>query len=137
MGLSILIVEDDKTTNEALRLMVAKKFPSASIRSAANGSQGVELSRQQAADLVITDINMPGMDGIEMAEAIKGVRGDTRFIVLTGYSDEVHLNGFSSVGLSAYILKPIDFKKLFAAIEKCAAEIADSSIGQTEPGTGC
>ena len=134
MGLSILIVEDDKATNEALQLMIAKKFPAAVIHAAANGRLGVELSRQHPVDLVITDINMPGMDGIEMAEAIRDVQGDTRFIVLTGYSDEMHRDGFGSIALSAYILKPIDFKKLFAAIDTCVVEMASSSSRQTDPG---
>ena len=123
MKLSILVAEDDQQTNETLCLMISRKFPEAVVRSAANGRQGVEINREHPADIVITDINMPGVDGHQMIEAIKAIKDDTKFIVLTGYSDKVHLDRFSEIGLCAYILKPIEFKKLFEAIEKCAAEI--------------
>jgi YesN/AraC family two-component response regulator len=128
MTTAILIVEDDRVTNETVRLMVAKKFPDADVYAAENGTQGVEVCREQLPDIVITDVNMPGMDGNQMAEAIKALKGDTKFIVLTGYSDKIHLAKFSGVDLVAYILKPIDFKKLFVAIDTCIDEIAQQRL---------
>ena len=124
MATAILIVEDDRVTNETVRLTVAKKFPDAAVYAAENGKRGVELCREQHPDIVITDVNMPGMDGNQMAEAIRALKGDTKFIVLTGYSDKIHLAKFGGIDLTAYILKPIDFKKLFAAIDQCIEEIA-------------
>lgn len=121
--LSILIVEDDTSAIEVIRLMIPLKFPDVTIYVAGNGTQGEELFKEHRPDIVITDINMPGMDGIRMAGDIKAIKPDTRFIVLSGYSDKIHIDKFSSIGIKDYILKPLDFKKLFAAIEKCIAEI--------------
>jgi two-component system response regulator YesN len=120
---SILIVEDDKSATEVLRLMIPLKFPDSKIYVAENGKAGVELSEKYAPDIVITDINMPGMDGLQMAEQIKTRRMITKFIVITGYSDKIHLDKFSRIGISEYILKPIDLQRLFTAIEKCIADI--------------
>ncbi len=122
-SLSILIVEDDPSAIEIILLMIPLNFPEVTIYGALNGTQGVELFKEHLPDIVITDINMPGMDGIRMAEEIKAMKADTKFIVLTGYSDKVHLDKFIDIGITDYMLKPIDFKKLFAAIEKCIAGI--------------
>ena len=122
-SLSILIVEDDKSASEVLKLMIPLKFPDFRIHVAENGTAGLELSNTFAPDIVITDINLPGMDGLQMAEQIKTMRTTTKFIVITGYSDKIHLEKFSRIGICEYILKPIELQRLFAAIEKCVGEI--------------
>jgi YesN/AraC family two-component response regulator len=118
-SLSILVVDDDPVARKLIGLMLGKKFPHAAIGVAGSGQQGLDLFSEQSCDIVITDINMPGMDGIQMAGAIKALNADTRFIVLTGYSDLDHLDQVGAIGASDYIVKPIEFKKLFAAIAKC------------------
>ena len=122
--LSILIVEDDSEALKMISILMAQKFPAVTIRTAGDGNKGVELSLERTPDIVITDINMAGMDGVQMAGEIRVIGLNTRFIVLTGYSDKEHLDLFSTIGVSAYIVKPINFKKLFAAFEKCIEEIS-------------
>ena len=124
--LSILIAEDDENARETLCLMVKMKLPDANIYSAEDGSKGVELFKTFSEDIVITDVSMPVMNGIEMAGEIKSIKGDTKFIVLTAYNEKIFFEKFSVIGFSSYILKPIEFKKLFIAIEKCIAEIMPS-----------
>lgn len=127
-ALSVLIVEDDKDALKLINLVIAKKFPDTVIRTAGDGRLGVELCREQMPDIVVTDINMAEMDGVRMSVEIKAIRPDTRFIVLTGYSDQEHLDKFRELGASDYIVKPINFKKLFAAIQKCIDEILQREI---------
>jgi YesN/AraC family two-component response regulator len=122
-ALSLLCVEDDKPTRDVLSLMIAMKFPDVAIHTAGSGESAIELFNEQMPNIVVTDINMPGMDGIRMAGEIKRIKADTRFIVLTGYSDENYLNKFSEIGINHFIVKPIEFGKLFALIEKCIDEI--------------
>lgn len=114
---SLLIAEDDKQTLDVLRIMIASKFPDVTICSADNGKRGVEVFKECLPEIVITDINMPEMDGIEMASIIKSLKPDTKFIVLTAYSDKTFQQKFTEIGCSAYILKPIIFKNLFEAIQ--------------------
>jgi two-component system, response regulator YesN len=122
-ALSVLIVEDDEPTLKIIHLLVAKRFPDLFLRTAGGGRQGLELCGEQLPDLVITDINMAGMNGIQMAREIKLLKQDAFFIVLTGNSDKRHLEDFQEIGAADYIVKPINFKKLCAAIEKCVQEI--------------
>lgn len=120
---SILFVEDDSVVCLAIGRILDRQFPDATVLTAENGLIGLELFMEYTPDIVITDINMPVMDGIEMAGKIKAIKSDTKFIVLTGYSDRNYLEQFSEIGFEDYMIKPADIGKLFAAIEKCRAGI--------------
>lgn len=121
---AILLVEDDSVVCQAIGRILARKFPEAAVYTAENGLIGLELFKEYTPGIVITDINMPEMDGIEMAGKIKSIKTDTKFIVITGYSDKNYLEKFSEIGFDDYIIKPLDIRKLFAAIEKCRAGAA-------------
>jgi YesN/AraC family two-component response regulator len=121
-ALSILLAEDDKTASEITGLMLARKFPDITIYFAENGRRGVEIFKEHATEIVITDITMPVMDGLEMIGAIRAIKADTKFIVLTAYSGK-YLEKFNEISVCAYIPKPLVFNKLFDAIENCIAEI--------------
>jgi len=123
--LSLLVVEDDREAVEVLKIIIPRKFPDVTIYIAANGTTGMELCKEHSPDIVVTDINMPGMDGVQMAREIRATRPDTNFIVITGYNDKAYLDQFSNIGITAYILKPIEFNELFSAIEKCIGEIRE------------
>jgi len=120
---SLLVVEDDTMVCLAIGRMIARQFPDATVYTAENGRIGLESFTEHTPEIVITDINMPVMDGIEMASKIKSIKADTKFIVITGYSDKNYLERFSEIGFDDYIVKPVELRKLFAAIEKCRAKI--------------
>ncbi len=122
-SLSLLFVEDDAMVCLAIGRMIARQFPDVTVYTAENGQLGLELFKKHTPEIVITDINMPVMGGIEMAGKIKSIKSDTKFIVLTGYSDLNYLERFSDIGFEDYIVKPLDLEKLFAVIEKCRVEI--------------
>jgi YesN/AraC family two-component response regulator len=122
-ALSVLIVEDDREALEMMALVIGKKFPELAIRTADNGGVGLELCSRQLPDIVVTDINMTRMDGLQMATAIQSMKQDALFIVLTGHSDKSNLEKFNELGAMAYIVKPINFKKLFGAVQTCVEQI--------------
>jgi len=119
---SILFVEDDNVVCLTIGRILAREFPDSTVYTAENGLIGLELFKEHTPEIVITDINMSVMDGIEMARKIKLIKTDTKFIVITGYSDNNYLEKYSEIGFEDYIVKPLDIEKLFAAIEKCRAE---------------
>jgi len=129
-AITILVVEDDKVTREVLDLMIPKKFPNVSIYSTANGRTGVEFFKKYTPGIVITDIQMPDMDGIEMAGEIKALKPDTKFIVVTAYGNTSYYEKFNKIGFHDFLSKPIEFAKLYAAIETCLAEIASNRAEQ-------
>lgn len=120
---SLLVVEDDKAACEIITRMVTLRFPGCTIHRADNGVQGIELFKEHFPDIILTDVNMPVMDGIELLRAIRAIRADASCIVLTAYSDKIVFQKFQDLGVSAYLLKPLDFHELFAALEECNAEI--------------
>ncbi|MBV5339752.1 MAG: response regulator [Deltaproteobacteria bacterium] len=120
---SLLIVEDDRVICDMLGKVIQKKFRDAAIYLAENGRVGLYLYKVHTPEIVITDINMPEMDGIEMAAEIKLIQADARFIVMTAYSDKAYFEKFSEIGFCEYMLKPIVLPTLFAAIERCVVEI--------------
>ena len=93
------------------------------ISTAGNGKAGLELFKEQDPDIIITDINMPVMDGIEMARQIKSIRESATCIVVTAHGDKTFFDQFTEIGFCAYLMKPLNFQELFAVIEKCGAEM--------------
>jgi len=121
--LCFLVVEDDPETRSTISLVVARRFPEITVRVAENGQEGLDLCKEFEPALVITDINMPVMDGLRMIEEIRAVRGETRFIVMTGYSDRYHVENSSQLGISGFLVKPVDLRELFTVSEKCLNEL--------------
>jgi YesN/AraC family two-component response regulator len=122
-AMSILIVDDDKMATEAIGLLMRRNFPEVSIYLADNGALGLVLFKKYLPEVVITDINMPEMDGIQMASRIKRVKDDVHFFVMTGNSEKRLLSDFSKIGFDSYMMKPIDLNKLFTEVGLCLSGI--------------
>ena len=122
---SMLVVEDDKVTLDVLRLIISRKFPDVTIYAAENGRKGLELFMAHMPEIVITDISMPEMDGIEMGGAIKSIKADTKLIVVTAYGTASYEEKFDKIGFDDFLGKPIEFEKLFAAINRCLVSLAN------------
>lgn len=120
---SLLLVEDDKMTREIVSRMVALKFPQCTIYTAEQGKKGVELFIEHTPDLVITDVNMPEMDGIEMAREIKAINPNATYIVLSARNDKDNVEKFKDIGYCAYLMKPLDFNDLLNAIQNCYPDV--------------
>jgi PAS domain S-box-containing protein len=121
--LSVLIVEDEKPALEFLSFMVAKQFPESIVYQAENGQRGLELFQEFHPDIVITDINMPVMDGIEMAGKIRALDAGVHIIAVTAKSDTQNLLDAIEIGIDRYLLKPIQIEKLFASMDHCIDRI--------------
>jgi YesN/AraC family two-component response regulator len=116
--LTILFVEDDEFILELQTSLLAMKFPDVMLYTAVNGRLGLELFKVHTPDIVITDINMSEMCGVEMAQNVRALKSDTKIIALTGKdSDEIRC-AFDHV-----ISKPVDLSELFAVVEQCIGEI--------------
>jgi PAS domain S-box-containing protein len=117
--IAILYVEDDAVTRNILAKMIPLKFPDVEFHTAENGKTGLDIFKERSPDIIITDINMPVMDGIKMATEIKALRPETTIIILSAYGDTNYLLDAIEIGVNHYIMKPIDYKKLFMTIAKC------------------
>lgn len=115
--MSFLYVEDDPVTRNIMEKIFLMKLPDVTLILAENGKIGLELYKKHAPRLVITDVNMPVMDGIEMAAQIKAINPGAIIIAVSAYNNTEYLLNAIEIGINHYVLKPIDFDKLFATID--------------------
>lgn len=112
----ILLVEDDPLMQLGLEQFFADYDHYVIIGQAANGYKAVEMSIELEPDLVIMDIGLPQMDGIEATKQIKTSLPDTRVIMLTSHRSQTETVAALASGADAYCLKGISFKGLLTAI---------------------
>jgi AmiR/NasT family two-component response regulator len=112
--LRVLIAEDEKVIAMGLRAQL-KALGHKVVAEAANGRQAVALARELKPDLVVLDIKMPEMDGIEAAQAITAER-PIPVILLTAYKEEQLAQRAAQAGIYTYLVKPISKDDLMPAI---------------------
>ena len=112
----ILYVEDEEVTRNTVIHLIKRRYPGATILSAVNGKEGLEMFRDERPDLVITDIVMPVMDGIEATRRIIEARPDERIIVLTSYSGDEKLFPAIKAGALGYLVKDAQPEELVQSI---------------------
>ncbi len=112
---TVLYAEDEKGTreniSELLKMMFGKVFV------AENGDDAYELYLQHMPDLVITDIKMPGLDGIELAKEIRKISSTTQIIIISAHTDVDYMLSAVELSLIRYIVKPLTETKLSRALE--------------------
>lgn len=113
----ILYVEDDPEIREGLMFFLNRRFDT--IHVAANGREGLELYRKHKPGLVVTDIKMPIMDGLEMAEKIKAEDPMTPIVITTAFNDTPFLMKAIELKIDGYVKKPIEHGDLLDAIHRC------------------
>ncbi len=118
VGISILYVEDEDYIRSNMVRSLERRVKK--IYSAANGLEGLESFKRYEPDLVITDIKMPVLNGLEMIKKIRKLKEDTKFIMLSAHSDTSSLLEAIEIGVQGYILKPFQTQKLFKLIEEQA-----------------
>lgn len=116
--ITVLYVEDDAATREEIQQLLARRVRKT--LSAANGAEGLALFRQHAPEVVVTDICMPVMDGIQMSREIKALDKEAKIIVTSAHSDTGYLLSAIETGIDAYVMKPVDRESLTAALAKCS-----------------
>ena len=113
----ILCVEDDASSRALMVRILEKRF--SQVLKAGNGAEGLEIFNRYRPPLVITDIHMPGMSGIDMARAIKAEAPATHIIITTAHGDSEAILSAIDVGVIDYVIKPVAAERLSSAIDKC------------------
>ena len=119
---TLLYVEDEENLARLMQEAIAHEFDRFLL--AHNGKEGLERFRKSRPDIVVTDITMPEMDGLAMAEAIRKLSPETPVIVLSAYSDKEKLLGAIDTGIRKYFIKPFDPEELLDYLKDLSGEIA-------------
>lgn len=117
MSIQILLVDDHSITREGLCVLLEKKPNFTVIKQAENGRAAVKLARQHKPDVIVMDINMPDLNGIDATRQILAELPDVKIIALSMYSDRSYIKGMLQAGASGYLLKNCAFDELAKAIE--------------------
>ena len=117
MNIRVAIVEDDEQVRENLARLVgeAKGFECAATFS--SGEQALEALPRRAFDVVLMDINLPGISGVECVRQLKGVAPDTQVVMLTVYDDSDRIFQALQMGAAGYLLKRSTAAEILHAIE--------------------
>jgi len=119
-GITIALVDDHSIVRQGVRALLETQADISIVGEAPSGEEGVRLCAEQAPDVVLMDLVMPGMNGVEATRQIKQVSPRTQVIVLTSYHEDEHIMPTIRAGALSYLLKDISPAELLAAIRKAA-----------------
>ncbi|MBI5552033.1 MAG: response regulator transcription factor [Desulfobacterales bacterium] len=117
MSIRILIADDHSITREGLKVMLNKMENFEVVAEAENGRIAISLARKLQPDVVVMDINMPDLNGVDATRQIVAELPQTRIIALSMYSDRSYVKGMLKAGVSGYLLKNCAFEELAEAIQ--------------------
>jgi len=112
----ILIAEDQKLVRQGLKMMIESDPAMKVLGEAGNGQEAVELAEKHVYDVVILDIRMPEMDGLEAARRILARRPEQKVLILTTFNDDSYALEALKIGASGYMLKDADAEALIRSI---------------------
>jgi YesN/AraC family two-component response regulator len=118
--LKVLIADDNADARRGTRLMLSIHPGVEVVAIAQNGYQAISMARDNPPDLVITDIHMPDLDGVDTIIALRTFLPEAMFIVMSADDDSKMIRRAISVGASEYLVKPFDIDDLDKAVRRCA-----------------
>ncbi|MQY34477.1 Response regulator protein VraR [Streptomyces sp. RB17] len=131
MSIRIVLADDQQLVRSGLRVLMADHPDLEVVGEAATGEEAVQQVRETAPDVVVMDIRMPGMDGIEATRRITAGPASTRVLILTTFDEDDHVHGALRAGASGFAVKDMALDDILAAIRVVAAGDALLAPGVT------
>ena len=125
--LNVLYAEDEEILRDSMKNTLSKLF--ANVYTAKNGQEAFELFKKEDIDIVITDINMPIMGGIELIESIhRYVEHEPRIVVLSAHNESKLLTKLINMGVNNFLNKPVDKQMMINLFFKTCKSISDQNL---------
>lgn len=128
---SILLVEDDDTTREQLARAIRKE--GYDVLTAENGRAGLDLFKKEHPKIVVTDLKMPEINGLELMRAVKGLSADVQIILITAFGETDTAVSAIREGALDYLKKPIDLDELSIALGRAKEKLNQYSKAESFP----
>ncbi|WP_053365171.1 response regulator [Bacillus sp. FJAT-27245] len=123
--IKLLIVDDEQVEREGLEAILKKAFPGLAIRQAKNGKAAVRVAGEFMPDIILMDIKMPGMSGLEAVEQISTAFPETKFVMVTAYDTFEYARQAIKLGVKDYLLKPSKASEIIATVGNVLAQIQE------------
>jgi NarL family two-component system response regulator LiaR len=118
--ITVLLVDDHKLVRQGVRAFLEAHDEFLVVAEAESGAEAVQLAEEHIPDVVLMDLIMPEMDGVEATRQVKNTSPRTQIVVLTSYHEDEHIFPALEAGATSYILKDIDMEELAEAIRRSA-----------------
>lgn len=118
--ITVLIVDDHEVVRQGVRAFLDAQAELSVLGEAGSGNDAVKLVEVQIPDVVLMDLIMPGMDGIEATRKIKNISPRTQIVILTSYHDDEHIFPALQAGAISYVLKDVKMDALVEAVKRAA-----------------
>jgi len=130
--IKLLIVDDEQIEREGLHAILRKGFPDLVIEEAKNGRIAVEMAATFRPDLILMDIKMPGMSGLEAVERIGEDYPAVKFVMVTAYDTFEYARMAIKLGVKDYVLKPSKSSEIVAIVGKVLNQIEEERLAAEE-----
>lgn len=127
--IQVLVVDDHRVFSDAVRLVLGGRPGIGSVDTVTSGEEAVERCRSARPDVVLLDLSLPGMDGIEATRRILGVSPDTRVVVVTALGEDEAVEGSLRAGACGVVSKTQSPEDLVDVVRRAAAGEALSPVG--------
>nr|WP_300182933.1 response regulator transcription factor [uncultured Agathobaculum sp.] len=114
----VLIADDQELIRQSLSFVLDAQADIEMVGTASNGREAIELARKEKPDVVLMDIRMPEVDGVECTRLIKSAYPQIKVIILTTFDDDEYVFGALRYGASGYLLKGVSVKELADAVRE-------------------
>ena len=117
----LLYVEDNVSTRESTVEFLDNLFKN--IIQAEDGKEGLELFHRHKIDLIISDVNMPKLSGIEMSKSIREIDQNIPILMFSAHNEQQYLTQTNELGVNGYLLKPLDVEQFLEKLWKIVLEL--------------
>ncbi|MCQ4088285.1 helix-turn-helix domain-containing protein [Saccharibacillus sp. JS10] len=130
--MNILVVDDEPIIRNGIQRTIERAFPQHRVVLASGPVEATQCLKSELIDLVLTDVLMPGMNGLELMEVSRTLHPDAKWVVISAYSEFEYAKKAVRLGAVDYLLKPIGKDILLELIKKMGEEIAERHIRAKE-----
>lgn len=126
--MKILIADDESFVLDGLTRLLSQNIPGVEVVTADNGQSALEQCAESAPDLLITDVSMPLMDGVELSRALREWYPDCRIMIISGYADFQAARSAIEFGALRYMLKPINHAEMVEYVRSVVDEVRREKV---------
>ena len=121
----VMILDDEYIILDGLNSFPWEEYGCRVTGLAKNGLEGMEILKEAAPDLILSDVKMPGMDGLAFSERAKEISPEATIVILTGYDSFAYARQAISIGVKEYLLKPVDYDQLKETVGRLCEKIRE------------